>query len=76
MSRRRWKPSSLRDALHRTVVEEDLRRDSPETFGAADFEELAHEQGTDAPALEAVADEDRELASWRRRCGGSGGIRP
>src|SRR5215212_5559171 len=52
----------LRDALHGVVVEEDLCRDTPQMLGAADLEETAQEQGADAPALEAVADEDRELS--------------
>src|SRR5215203_780867 len=49
------------DVLHGAVVEEDLCGDASEVFCAAHFEDSAHEQGTDAPALEAVADQDREF---------------
>src|SRR5918995_4433929 len=49
------------DALHGVVVEEDLRGDAFEALGAAYLEEPVKEHSTDAPALEAVADQDREL---------------
>src|SRR5215213_1207886 len=52
----------LRDALHRVVIEEDLCCDASQMLGAADLEETAQEQRADAPTLEAVADEDRELS--------------
>src|SRR5215210_2025404 len=51
----------LEDVLHGAVIEEDLCGDTPQILGAADFEELVQEECTDAPALEAVADEHREL---------------
>src|ERR687897_3496176 len=52
----------LRDVLHGAVVEEYLRCDTTQPLGAGDLEEAAQEQGADAPALEAVADEDGELS--------------
>src|SRR5829696_8583576 len=52
----------VRDALHRVVIEEDLCCDASQMLGAADLEEAAQEQCADAPALEAVADEDRDLS--------------
>src|SRR5829696_852262 len=52
----------LRDALHGAVVEEYLRCNTTQILGAGDLEEAAQEQGADAPALEAVANEDRELS--------------
>src|SRR5919106_2857908 len=51
----------LQDALHGAVIEEYLCGDTTQTLGAGDLEEATQEQGADAPALEAVADEDREL---------------
>src|SRR5215208_1998354 len=51
----------LRDALHGEVVEEDFCGDTTQILGAGDLEEATQEQSADAPALEAVADEDREL---------------
>src|SRR5918997_515789 len=51
----------LQDALHGAVIEEYLCVDTIQTLGAGDLEEAIQEQGADAPALEAVADEDREL---------------
>jgi hypothetical protein len=51
----------LRDALHGAVVEEYLCCDTMQILGAAYLEEAAQEQCADAPALEAVADENREL---------------
>src|SRR5918995_1759092 len=54
-------PELLRDALHGAVVEEYLCGDAPQILGAGDLEEAAQEKCPDAPALEAVADEDGEL---------------
>src|SRR5918995_1654106 len=51
----------LQDALHGAVVEEYLCGDTTQVLCAGDLEEASQEQGADAPALEAVADEDREL---------------
>jgi hypothetical protein len=51
----------LRYALHGAVVEEYLCGDTTQILGAGDLEEASQEQGADAPTLEAVADEDREL---------------
>src|SRR5215204_791056 len=51
----------LQDALHGAVIEEYLCGDTAQTLGAGDLEDASQEQGADAPALEAVADEDREL---------------
>src|SRR5918994_1466172 len=51
----------LQDALHGAVIEEYLCGDTTQTLGVGDLEEATQEQGADAPALEAVADEDREL---------------
>src|SRR5215204_3634953 len=52
----------LRDLLHGAVVEEYLRCNTTQILGAGDLEEAAQEQCADAPALEAVADEDRDLS--------------
>src|SRR5215211_6645009 len=49
------------DMLHGAVIEEDLCGDALQVLGAADFEETVQEESADAPALEAVADEHREL---------------
>jgi hypothetical protein len=49
----------LQDALHGAVIEEYLCGDTIQFLGAGDLEEAAQEQGADAPALEAVADENR-----------------
>ena len=54
-------PELLRDALHGAVVEEYFCGDAPQILGAGDLEEVVQDQGADAPALEAVADEDGEL---------------
>src|SRR5918994_1188080 len=54
-------PELLRDALHGAVVEEYFCGDAPQILGAGNLEEMAQEKCSDAPALEAVADEDREL---------------
>src|SRR3712207_4247421 len=51
----------LADALHGVVLEEDVGGYAPQLLGAADLEELAQEQGTEAPALGEVGDEDGEL---------------
>src|SRR5918995_7416400 len=54
-------PELLRDALHGAIVEEYFCGDAPQILGAGNLEEMAQEQCSDAPALEAVADEDGEL---------------
>src|SRR5829696_3794337 len=58
-------PELLRDAVHGAVVEEYLRCDTTQILGAGDLEEMAQEKCSDAPALEAVIDEDGELSLVR-----------
>src|SRR3712207_9350123 len=51
--------------LHGVVLQEDICGDAPEALEAPDLQELAHEQGAEAPALESVPYEDRELCLFR-----------
>src|SRR3712207_8656326 len=51
--------------LHGVVLQEDICGDAPEALEASDLQELAHEQGAEAPALEGVPYEDRELCLFR-----------
>ena len=54
-------PQAAANVEHRHVVGEDVADDPPDALPAADLDEPAQELGAQAPALERIGDEQREL---------------